>query len=63
MLCQWIQLYEMEPEDFQTILRSFMQVFPSTYVDPQGLRQETLKTPPQWVAFLAFTVYVPVAAF
>jgi hypothetical protein len=47
----------------QTGVRGFMQVFPASYIDPSGVRRETLKTPPQWVVFLAATVYVPVAAF
>ncbi|HUD72312.1 MAG TPA: fused MFS/spermidine synthase [Dongiaceae bacterium] len=32
VFCQWIQLYELWPEDFQSILRSFMQVFPSVQI-------------------------------
>ncbi len=32
VLCQWIQLYELWPEDFQSILRSFMEVFPSVQI-------------------------------
>jgi len=32
VLCQWIQLYELWPEDFQAILRSFQEVFPSVQI-------------------------------
>jgi spermidine synthase len=32
ILCQWIQLYEMWPEDFQAILRSFQEVFPAIQI-------------------------------
>jgi spermidine synthase len=32
IFCQWIQLYELWPEDFQAILRSFMEVFPSVQI-------------------------------
>lgn len=32
VLCQWIQLYELWPEDFQAILRSFQEVFPSIQI-------------------------------
>jgi spermidine synthase len=32
VLCQWMQLYELEPEDFRTILRSFMDVFPRVQI-------------------------------
>jgi spermidine synthase len=32
VLCQWMQLYELEPEDFRTILRSFMEVFPRVQI-------------------------------
>jgi spermidine synthase len=29
---QWVQIYEMRPEDFKTIVRTFHSVFPYTYV-------------------------------
>jgi len=32
VLCQWIQLYELWPEDFQAILRSFQEVFPAVQI-------------------------------
>jgi spermidine synthase len=32
ILCQWVQLYELWPEDVETILRSFLQVFPAVQV-------------------------------
>jgi tetratricopeptide (TPR) repeat protein len=32
VFCQWIQMYELWPEDFQTILRSFMAVFPAVQI-------------------------------
>jgi spermidine synthase len=32
VLCQWLQLYEMWPEDFQAILRSFQEVFPAVQI-------------------------------
>jgi len=32
VLCQWVQLYELWPEDFQAILRSFAEVFPSIQI-------------------------------
>lgn len=32
VFCQWAQLYEMTPPNIKTILRSFAEVFPYTYV-------------------------------
>jgi spermidine synthase len=32
LLCQWVQLYELWPEDFQAILRSFAEVFPAVQI-------------------------------
>jgi spermidine synthase len=32
IFCQWIQLYELWPEDFQAILRGFLEVFPSVQI-------------------------------
>ena len=32
VLCQWVQLYELWPEDFQAILRSFAEVFPAIQI-------------------------------
>jgi spermidine synthase len=32
VLCQWIQLYELWPEDVRTLLRSFTEVFPAVQV-------------------------------
>jgi spermidine synthase len=29
IICQWMQLYELWPQDFLAVLRSFMEVFPS----------------------------------
>ena len=46
----------------QAGVRAYTQVFPPAYLGAEGTIQ-TLRTPPQWVAFLAFTVYVPVYAF
>jgi len=31
-MCQWIQLYSMSPENLRTIIRTFIQVFPNTYM-------------------------------
>lgn len=32
LFCQWIQLYELQPEHFQTILRTFCAVFPNVHL-------------------------------
>jgi spermidine synthase len=32
VFCQWIQMYELWPDDFGTILRSFMAVFPAVQI-------------------------------
>jgi spermidine synthase len=32
MMCQWAQLYALSPENLLTILRTFIQVFPNTYL-------------------------------
>jgi hypothetical protein len=56
----------------QAGVRGYMQVFPTSYVQavtqpPPGqapvTQPNTLRTPPQWMAFLAVTVFVPVLAF
>jgi spermidine synthase len=36
LFCQWVQLYELHETDFQTILRSFMRVFPHLHVFRTG---------------------------
>jgi spermidine synthase len=32
VICQWMQLYELWPQDFLAVLRSFMEVFPSVQI-------------------------------
>jgi spermidine synthase len=32
IICQWMQLYELWPQDFMAVLRSFMEVFPSVQI-------------------------------
>jgi len=32
IFCQWIQLYELWPQDFQAILRGFLEVFPAAQI-------------------------------
>jgi spermidine synthase len=32
VFCQWVQLYEMQPQDFQVILRSLRTVFPHVHI-------------------------------
>src|SRR5262249_58508659 len=32
VICQWMQLYELWPEDFLAVLRSFTEVFPSAQI-------------------------------
>jgi len=32
VFCQWIQIYELQPEHFQTILRTFVSVFPEVHL-------------------------------
>jgi spermidine synthase len=45
VLCQWIQLYEMWPDDVRTILRSFMQVFPAVQVWRVGVDAIVIGSP------------------
>lgn len=44
-------------------VRAYTQLFPPSYLDPVAHTVTTIRTPPQWVAFLAATFYVPVYAF
>jgi predicted Zn-dependent protease len=32
LFCQWLQLYELQPEDFATVLRTFSSVFPHIHL-------------------------------
>lgn len=31
LMCQWLPLYQLDPEDVQAVVRSFLDVFPETY--------------------------------
>jgi hypothetical protein len=46
----------------QTGATIYTQIFPSVFRGPDGL-PTTLNTTPQWVAFVAVTVFIPVLAY